>query len=280
MKIIAIASEKGGSGKTTSTMNIAARLADLNYRVLMVDLDPQGDLTTHAGYRPQELELTISHLFQSYLKRHKEKVDLPEMISNTLIPIRSNFDLLPSDVLMEEVDAMLVSAVSREFILKKILNIASERKPYDYILIDCRPTLSILTVNALTASDFVLIPVKAQYLDFVAFNLLYNNISLLREETNPKLRILGVFLTMYDANTSLSKKAYQAMQELTPQDVSVCQRVISQAVALAEASAQGQDIFTYEREGTAAQKQKARKSAEEYASLVDEFLQIEKDLAL
>jgi chromosome partitioning protein len=263
-KIIAVSNQKGGVGKTTSTLNIGAGLVQKGKKVLLLDLDPQGSLTTCMGFEPSELENTIAVVIDSFIRRS------PISEIQSLIMDVDGLHLLPSNITLSVVENAIVTATSREYILKKIL--APLKAQYDYILIDCLPSLGMLNLNALTACDSVLVPIKAQFLDLKGFELLLDSINLVKEETNPDIVIEGIVLTMYDERLKLAKKVSDAIDrayggtDLIEGAVKIFNTRISTSTKAAEASVTGKSIFEYD---------KSCKTAGEYERLVMEVLLIE-----
>lgn len=262
-KIIAVSNQKGGVGKTTSTLNIGAGLVQKGKKVLLLDLDPQGSLTTCMGFEPSELENTIAVVIDSFIRRS------PISDIQSLIMDVDGLHLLPSNITLSVVENAIVTATSREYILKKIL--APLKAQYDYILIDCLPSLGMLNLNALTACDSVLVPIKAQFLDLKGFELLLDSINLVKEETNPDIVIEGIVLTMYDDRLKLAKKVSDAIDrayggtDLIEGAVKIFNTRISTSTKAAEASVTGKSIFEYD---------KSCKTAGEYERLVMEVLLI------
>jgi chromosome partitioning protein len=201
-KIIAVAQHKGGTGKTTTCINLAASLCDLGKTVLIVDLDPQASCTVSLGINPLEVTKTSHHLL----------VDPSVSVKDTVITRqRINFHVVPANVDLAMAEAELVGKIGREKALQKKLS--TVKKDYDFIFIDCPPTLGLLVINALAASDSVLIPVQCEPLTLYGVNHLLQIINLIREEVNPQLKIEGVLRTMYDRRTKLSQEISQNMEQ-------------------------------------------------------------------
>jgi chromosome partitioning protein len=190
MKVYSLINQKGGVAKTTSTYNISRKLAEKGNRVLMVDMDPQASLTISTGIEPEELEKTIADVMISFNGRKKEN------ISNTIIQIEENLHLVPSIIDLTAADNLLHNEMSRESILKRALK--SVREYYDYCLIDCPPALNQLSINALVAADFCIIPVACEYLAFRGLEMLNDTISQVQESLNPDLKVLGVLATFHN----------------------------------------------------------------------------------
>lgn len=257
-KIIAVANQKGGVGKTTSSLNIAAGLATAGKKVLAIDLDPQGNLTTAMGLEPVELENTIADLIGALIRRDPiGREDIHECIRAS-----ENLHLLPANIMLSVIDVAIVTATAREYLVKKIINLI--KHDFDYILIDCLPSLGMLTINALTASDAVVVPVKAQFLDSKGFILLKDTIELVQSETNPSLEIMGVFLTMFNEQLKLAKEIHSSLlYTCNESNIKLFDSKISTSTNVATAPSKGKSIYEYMPES---------KSAREYRCLVKEIL--------
>ena len=261
MKTIAIANQKGGVGKSTTAVNLGIGLADTGKKVLLIDFDAQGSLTESLGYRPNEIEITISTMLE---KTMNERNILPD---EGILHHDEGVDLMPANIELSGMEVTLVNTMSRELILKDYLQ--NVRKNYDYILIDCTPSLGMLTVNALTAAYSVLIPVQAQYLPIKGLEQLIKTIGRVRKHLNPVLEIEGILLTMTDNRTNLSKETSKLLRENYGRQIKIFQSEIPHSVRASETSITGQSIYTYDKNG---------KAALAYRKLTEEVLENEKSL--
>ncbi|UJL46403.1 ParA family protein [Virgibacillus natechei] len=231
-KIMSIANQKGGVGKTTSSVNLSAGLAQLGNKVLLVDIDPQGNATSGVGINKADMNQCIYNVLVE---------DLPaeEVCVSTNV---SNLDIIPATIQLSGAEIELVQIISREIRLKNSL--AELKETYDYIIIDCPPSLGLLTLNALTASDTVLIPVQCEYYALEGLSQLLNTIRLVQKHLNNHLMIEGVLLTMLDARTNLGIQVIEEVKKYF-QD-KVYKSVIPRTVRLGEAPSHGQPILTYD----------------------------------
>ena len=239
-KIIAICNQKGGTGKTTSAVNISSTLAVANKKVLLLDIDPQGNATTGLGIDSKDL---TSSVYQVFLEQAKiQDVAIATAVTNlTLIP--SHLDLTGAEV-------ELVGAMGREYRLKKALE--TIRNNYDYIFIDCPPSLGLLTINALTAADSLLIPMQCEYYALVGLSLLARTMDLVKDNLNPDLEIEGVLLTMADYRTNLTNEVIDEARSYFKHKV--YQTVIPRNIKLSEAPGFGKPILFYDKRSIGAQK--------------------------
>lgn len=237
-RTLALANQKGGVGKTTTAVNLAAFFAERDQRVLLIDLDPQGNATSSIGVDKH----TIQHSTYDVL------ID-GQPISGCLIDgVRPGLDLLPANEVLAGAEVELVGLRRREYRLREALEQVGDR--YDVVVIDCPPSLGLLTVNALTAAAEVVIPIQCEYLALEGLMQLINTIDLVKRRLNPGLDVLGVVMTMFDARTRLSAQVVQDVQRFFPSRI--VQTVVPRAVRLAEAPSYGQTIFEYDGSSRAA----------------------------
>lgn len=248
-KIISIANQKGGVGKTTTSVNLGACLAFIGNRVLIVDIDPQGNATSGLGIEKADVDLCVYDLLI-------EDADVKKVIKTTQI---EQLDVIPATIQLAGAEIELVPTISREVRLKKAIDQVKEQ--YDYIIIDCPPSLGLLTLNALTASDSVIIPVQCEYYALEGLSQLLNTIRLVQKHLNPNLMIEGVLLTMLDARTNLGIQVIDEVKKYF-QD-KVYQTIIPRNVRLSEAPSHGQPIILYDAKS---------KGAEVYLELAKEVV--------
>ena len=236
-RTIAICNQKGGVGKTTTTVNLGAGLVREGKRVLLVDADPQSDLTQSLGWNGDLIEKSLGRLMYLTTMEHNPPVE------ESILEHKEGMHLIPSNLDLSSMESHLVNAMSREKILDNLLK--SVKQDYDYILIDCMPSLGMLTVNALTAADEVIIPVQAQYLPAKGMTQLMRSINMVQHHTNPKLEIGGILMTLVDERTNLAKEVINAIRENYGMSIRIFQSMIPMAVKAAEASKAGESIFAY-----------------------------------
>jgi chromosome partitioning protein len=231
-RVISMCNQKGGVGKTTTTINLGAALAELGRKVLLVDFDPQGSLSVGLGLNPHDMELSIYNLLM------QRDVTIDEVIVPTNVP---GMDLLPSNIDLSAAEVQLVHEVAREQTLQRVLQPAIAE--YDVILIDCQPSLGLLTVNALTASDGVVVPLECEYFALRGVALLKTTIDKVTERLNPKLKIDGVLGTMYDGRTLHGREVMERLVQAWGD--TVFHTVIRRTVKFSDSTVAGEPITTY-----------------------------------
>lgn len=254
-KSIAIFNQKGGVGKTTTAVNFGAALADQGKKVLLVDNDPQGNLTSGVGIDKSSLQSTIYNVLIN-------EVDIEDCLLHTQF---DNLDIIPGSVELAGAEIELIEFESREFLLKKQLD--RIKNNYDYVIVDCPPSLGLLTINALVAVDSILIPIQCEYYALEGVGHLVNTYNLVKKSINPQLEIQGVLLSMFDGRTNLSIQVVDEVKKHFKQLVYTT--IVPRNIRLAEAPSFGLPIIHYDRKS---------KGAEAYVDLVEEFLEREEDL--
>jgi len=249
-KVIAIANQKGGVGKTTTAINLAASLAVLEHRVLLIDADPQANATSGVGFDVRNVKTSIYECVV-------DDVDPRTIILNTNTP---NFDLLPSHIDLVGAEIEMLNLPNRERVLKQVIDKVS--MDYDFILIDCSPSLGLITVNALTAADSVIIPVQCEYFALEGLGKLLNTIKIIQSRLNPDLQIEGFLLTMFDARLNLSNQVYEEVKRHFQE--MVFETVITRNIRLSEAPSYGLPAIEYDV---------SSKGAQSYLTLARELLQ-------
>lgn len=254
--IMAVVNQKGGTGKTTTCENLGFGLAMEGKRVLLVDTDPQGSLTIALGHpRPDEIPVTLTDLMAKVLQ------DQPIGPKEGVLPHEEGIDLIPANITLSGMEVSLVNAMSRETVLRQLLE--PLKSQYDYILLDCMPSLGMLTVNALAASDQVLIPVQANYLSAKGLEQLLQTVSKVKRQINPKLRVEGILLTMVDYRTNFAKEISALIRDTYGSRLKVFEADIPRSVRVAETSVEGVSIFKHDPGG---------KVADAYRNLTKEVL--------
>lgn len=238
-RVIAVANQKGGVGKSTTAINLSACLAEKEKKVLTIDMDPQGNTTSGLGVDKNNVENT---LYELLLGEAETK--------NTIVKdVVENVDLIPSNVNLSGAEIELIGVDEKEYILKKIID--KVRRKYDYIIIDCPPSLNMLTINALTAANSVLVPIQCEYYALEGLSQLIHTIDLVKDRLNKKLVMEGVVFTMYDARTNLSLQVVENVKDNLQQNI--YKTIIPRNVRLAEAPSYGQPITLYDKKSAGAE---------------------------
>ena len=254
--VIAVVNQKGGTAKTTTVENLGIGLAREGKKVLLVDTDPQGSLTISLGYpRPDELEITLFDLLNKTI--NEDSVSAGEGILHQA----EGIDLIPANISLAGLEVALVNTMNRERILKQFLQ--PVKGNYDYVLLDCMPSLGMLTVNALAAADAALVPVQANYLSAKGLEQLLQTINKVKRQINPKLRIEGILLTMVDGRTNYGREISSLIRDTYGGHIKIFNSEIPRSVRAAEISAEGKSIFLHDSKG---------KVAEAYQNLTKEVM--------
>ncbi|MBQ7065226.1 MAG: ParA family protein [Lachnospiraceae bacterium] len=248
-RIIAIANQKGGVGKTTTAINLSACLAEKGNSVLVIDTDPQGNTTSGFGIDKNFLENTIYELILG-------ECSIQDCIIKNAIP---NVSVVPSNVNLAAAEIELIGVDKKEFILKNEVDFIKDN--YDFIIIDCPPSLSMLTINAMTTANSVLVPIQCEYYALEGLSQLIHTVNLIKERLNPELEMEGVVFTMFDSRTNLSNQVVENVKSNLKQNV--CETVIPRNIRLAEAPSHGMPITMYEPKSA---------GAESYRQLADEII--------
>lgn len=251
-RIIAVANQKGGVGKTTTTINLSACLAEKSKNILTIDIDPQGNTTSGLGVDKNVVENTVYELFL-------EECSLEECIQSSVM---EGLSVIPSNINLSGAEIELISMENKEYFLKNKLDEIKDN--YDFIIIDCPPSLNLLTVNAMVAADTVLVPIQCEYYALEGLSQLMHTIDLIKERLNPRLEIEGVVFTMYDARTNLSSQVVQNVKENL--NKKIYKTIIPRNVRLAEAPSYGMPINLYDSRSA---------GAEAYRYLAEEVIERE-----
>lgn len=238
-RIIAIANQKGGVGKTTTAINLSASLASLGKKVLALDLDPQGNMTSGLGVDKDQVENSVYDLIIG-------QTGIEECICKEVI---ENLDVLPSNINLSAAEIELIGVENKEYIIRNEMEKVKER--YDFVIIDCPPALSMLTINAMTTADSVLVPIQCEYYALEGLSQLIHTINLVQERLNPALFIEGVVFTMYDARTNLSLQVVENVKDNL--DQTIYKTIIPRNIRLAEAPSYGMPINLYDPKSTGAE---------------------------
>ena len=251
-RIIAVANQKGGVGKTTTSINLAACLAEKGKKVLAVDMDPKGNLTSGLGVDKDSVEKSIYELIIG-------EVDIKEVINKEVL---ENLDIIPTSIDLSAAEIELIGVDDKEYILRNAIDQVKDQ--YDFVIIDCPPSLSMLTINAMTTADSVIVPIQCEYYALEGLSQLIHTVELVKDRLNSKLEIEGVVFTMYDARTNLSLQVVENVKDNLQQNI--YKTIIPRNIRLAEAPSYGLPINKYDPKST---------GAESYMRLADEVIERE-----
>ena len=251
-RIIAVANQKGGVGKTTTSINLAACLAEKGKKVLAVDMDPQGNLTSGLGVDKDSVEKSIYELIIG-------EVDIKEVVNKEVL---ENLDIIPTSIDLSAAEIELIGVDDKEYILRNAIDQVKDQ--YDFVIIDCPPSLSMLTINAMTTADSVIVPIQCEYYALEGLSQLIHTVELVKDRLNSKLEIEGVVFTMYDARTNLSLQVVENVKDNLQQNI--YKTIIPRNIRLAEAPSYGLPINKYDPKST---------GAESYMRLADEVIERE-----
>ena len=238
-RIIAVANQKGGVGKTTTSINLAACLAEKGKKVLAVDMDPQGNLTSGLGVDKDSVEKSIYELIIG-------EVDIKEVINKEVL---ENLDIIPTSIDLSAAEIELIGVDDKEYILRNAIDQVKDQ--YDFVIIDCPPSLSMLTINAMTTADSVIVPIQCEYYALEGLSQLIHTVELVKDRLNSKLEIEGVVFTMYDARTNLSLQVVENVKYNLQQNI--YKTIIPRNIRLAEAPSYGLPINKYDPKSTGAE---------------------------
>jgi len=253
-RIIAIANQKGGVGKTTTAINLSSCLADKGQKVLSIDMDPQGNMTSGLGVDKDEAEKTVYDLIIG-------EADIEEVIQKNVM---DNLDVIPTNIDLSAAEIELIGIDDKEYIVRNAVHKVKDE--YDYIIIDCPPSLSMLTINAMTTADSVLVPIQCEYYALEGLSQLMHTVQLVKERLNPVLEMEGVVFTMYDARTNLSLQVVENVKDNLHQNI--YKTIIPRNIRLAEAPSYGMPINKYDPKSA---------GSDAYMRLADEVINREED---
>ena len=253
-RIIAIANQKGGVGKTTTAINLSSCLADKGQRVLSIDMDPQGNMTSGLGVDKDEVEKTVYDLIIG-------EADIDEVIQKNVM---DNLDVIPTNIDLSAAEIELIGVDDKEYIVRNAVH--KVKDDYDFIIIDCPPSLSMLTINAMTTADSVLVPIQCEYYALEGLSQLMHTVQLVKERWNPILEMEGVVFTMYDARTNLSLQVVENVKDNLHQNI--YKTIIPRNIRLAEAPSYGMPINKYDPKSA---------GSDAYMRLADEVINREEE---
>lgn len=244
-KVISVSNQKGGTAKTVSCVNLGIGLAKEGYRVLLIDADPQGSLTISLGYQePDLMDYTLANIMIDLVNEE------PLQLEKAILHHAEGVDLIPANIELSAIEITLVNVMSRELILRTLVEQLKDL--YDFIILDCMPSLGMMTINALACADSVLIPVQAAYLPVKGLQQLIRTVGRVKRQLNPKLEIEGILMTMVDRRTNYAKEIAQMVFDTFSSSIKVFKTEIPISVRVAEVSVEGSSIYTYDPKGKAA----------------------------